>query len=70
MFITLLICYMPASLLARKEIEFVLFLVFYECIQLYQQDITAAQKLVSILSGNNNSGAILTAKSKFNCVCV
>lgn len=62
MFITLLICYVPASLLARKAIEFVLFLVLYECIQLYQQDITAAQKLVSILSGNNNTGAIFDCK--------
>lgn len=60
MFIMLLIFYVSAGPWARKE--FVLFLVLYESIQLCQWDTTAAQKLVSILSGNNNTGAIFAWK--------
>lgn len=66
MLIPLLICYVLASLLPRKAIEIVLFLVLYECIQLYHQDITAAQKLVSILRAQQ----IWTAKCKFICLYV
>lgn len=66
MLIPLLICYVLASLLPRKAIEIVLFLVLYECIQLYQQDITAAQKLVSILRVEQ----ILSTKSKFSCLYI
>lgn len=67
----LLICYVPAGPWARKEREFVLFLVLCESIQLCQWDTTAAQKLVSILSGNNNTDAIFAwKKSKFHCLCV
>lgn len=62
MLMTLLVCYVPATLLARNAIGFVLFLVLYECIQLCQQGITAAQELVSVLSGSNNTGAIFVCK--------
>lgn len=58
MSIMVLICYVPAGPWARKKREFSFFLVLYESIQLCQWDATAAQKWVSILSANNNTGAI------------